>query len=114
VDRTISVNADDQFRFAPDAIIVRAGETVAFRITNSGYEAHEFVVVDATAQDEDERAMSLGSMPTQVGRAALDIPAGRTRTLVYTFRGAGSLIYGCHIARHYAAGKRGTITVTPS
>jgi len=42
---------------------------------------------------------------------AVQIPAGQTATLVYTFSKPGTLIYGCHVSGHYAAGMRGTITV---
>jgi len=31
---------------------------------------------------------------------------------VYTFKSPGTLLFGCHVAGHYAAGMAGTITVT--
>ena len=42
----------------------------------------------------------------------IDVSAGQTVRLVYTFEQAGALEYGCHVAGHYAAGMRGTITVS--
>jgi len=44
---------------------------------------------------------------------AVDVPAHATVTLVYTFDHEGTLIIGCHVPGHYAAGMRGTITVQP-
>jgi len=42
---------------------------------------------------------------------AVDVPAGGAARLVYTFDQPGTLEYGCHVAGHYAAGMRGTITI---
>jgi Cu+-exporting ATPase len=109
-DRTIDIAAGDNLRFDPSAISVRAGETVAFRVINTGSEEHEFVIGDKSDQAQHERAMA--SNGKSMGRgAALDVPAGQTRTLVYRFGGPGTLIYGCHVAGHYAAGMSGSITV---
>jgi uncharacterized cupredoxin-like copper-binding protein len=44
---------------------------------------------------------------------AVDVPAGTTVRLVYTFDQPGTLEYGCHVAGHCAAGMRGLITVSP-
>jgi uncharacterized cupredoxin-like copper-binding protein len=42
---------------------------------------------------------------------AVDVPAGGTARLVYTFDQPGMLEYGCHVPGHYAAGMLGTVTV---
>jgi uncharacterized cupredoxin-like copper-binding protein len=39
-------------------------------------------------------------------------PAGKTVRLVYSFDQPRTLEYGCHVPGHYAAGMRGTITIT--
>lgn len=75
---------------------VHAGETIAFRITNQASLAHEFVVGDATLQAEHEREMASGSMAIGDDAGyAVNVPAGRTATLVYTFDKPGTLLYGC-------------------
>lgn len=45
---------------------------------------------------------------------AVDVPAGKTVRLVYTFNQPGMLEYDCHVLGHYLAGMRGTLTVTPA
>ncbi len=45
---------------------------------------------------------------------AVEVPAGGSARLVYTFDQPGTLDYGCHVPGHYAAGMRGTITVNAS
>ena len=52
--------------------------------------------------------------PMQAEPNAVDVPAGTTVRLVYTFDQPGTLEYGCHVPGHYPAGMRGTITVTPA
>jgi uncharacterized cupredoxin-like copper-binding protein len=53
-----------------------------------------------------------GGTPMHADPGQVDIPAGATARLVYTFDQPGTLEYGCHVAGHYAAGMRGTIIVT--
>jgi P-type Cu+ transporter len=112
-DRTIAITATDGLRFVPGTITVRSGETVAFVVTNTGRLPHEFVIGTAAVQDRHEREMASGMHMTMGDEAAfsLDVPAGRTGTLVYTFRTPGALLYGCHVPGHYPGGMRGTITV---
>jgi uncharacterized cupredoxin-like copper-binding protein len=113
-NRTIGLSANDQLRFTPDSINVHAGETVAFKIANTGTAGHEFVIGDVAAQDQHEQEMAKGGHMdmAHAGLASVEIPAGKTKTLVYTFAKPGTLLYGCHIAGHYAGGMQGTITVT--
>lgn len=40
-------------------------------------------------------------------------PPGRTAILIYTFHEPSTLLYGGHGSGHYAAGRRGTITIQP-
>src|SRR3546814_7192155 len=44
VSRTIDVVMTDAMRFTPDRIDVKAGETVRFKVTNSGKIRHEMVL----------------------------------------------------------------------
>jgi len=113
VSRAISLSITNDLRFTPDALTVRAGETIAFTIANPGTVPHEFVIGDEGAQAQHEREMastSSGAMPAEPN--AVQVAPGKTAVLIYTFDKPGSLIFGCHVAGHYAAGMRGTITVT--
>jgi P-type Cu+ transporter len=110
VTRTIQIDTTDALRFAPEALTVRAGETIAFDIRNSGSVPHEFFIGTADEQIAHEQEMASG-MPMHDDPNGVNVPAGQTARLVYTFDSAGTLEYGCHVAGHYAAGMRGTITV---
>jgi P-type Cu+ transporter len=116
-DRSITIEASDQLNFTPSEVDVHVGETIAFTVVNLGVTEHEFVIGDAEVQQQHEAGMSGGDIShdlTDNSGNAVDIPAGETGTLVYTFRQPGTFIYGCHVAGHYAAGMHGTITVTGS
>ena len=113
--RTLEIRAGDDLRFTPEAIRVQAGETIAFKVSNIGTVPHEFVVGDEAVQQEHEEEMVSGKGMTGMdddASYAIDVPAGETTTLIYTFTKEGTLIYGCHVPGHYGAGMRGVITVT--
>jgi Cu+-exporting ATPase len=112
VDRTIAVTTTDSLRFTPDQINVRAGETVAFEITNTGGVPHEFFIGTPAEQQAHDAEMASGADHMLDEPNGVDIPAGGTARLVYTFSQPGTLEYGCHVPGHYAAGMRGTITIS--
>jgi Cu+-exporting ATPase len=113
VNRTIQVNTTDALRFAPEQLTVKTGETIAFEIRNPGAVPHEFFVGTPAEQLDHEREMGSGT-PMHAEPGQVDVPAGQTVRLVYTFERPGSLEYGCHVPGHYAAGMRATITINPS
>jgi uncharacterized cupredoxin-like copper-binding protein len=113
VSRTIQVSTLDTLRFSPDVLSVRAGQSIAFEINNPGVLPHEFFIGTSAEQQAHEREMASGA-PMQAEPNAVDVPAGTTMRLVYTFDQPGTLEYGCHVSGHYPAGMRGTITVTPA
>src|ERR1700687_4987331 len=69
VSRTIQVSTTDTLRFTPDVFTVRAGEKVAFKISNPGALPHEFFVGSAVEQQAHERDMASGvSMHAEAGQ----------------------------------------------
>jgi Cu+-exporting ATPase len=111
VSRTIQVETTDTLRFVPDHLDVRAGETIAFEIRNAGALPHEFFIGTPEEQLEHEREMASGA-PMHAEPGQVDVPAGQTARLVYTFDQSATLEYGCHVPGHYPAGMRGPITVS--
>jgi uncharacterized cupredoxin-like copper-binding protein len=115
-DRTIQIATTDQFRFTPSDITVREGETVAFVITNTSNAPHEFVIGDEAVQHAHEEEMAAGDEGMDNDMVdgqpyAVDVAPGETATLVYTFGKPGTVLIGCHVPGHYAAGMTGTITI---
>ena len=113
-DRTIEVDMFDDFRYEPDSIDVTVGETVAFRVHNSGKVAHEFVIGDKALQEEHEQEMQemeggmmMGDEPNAIG-----VEPGGTKTIAFHFTEAAELEYACHQPAHYAAGMLSPLTVS--
>jgi uncharacterized cupredoxin-like copper-binding protein len=91
---------------------VPAGVPVTFVVTNTGSILHEFVLGDEAEQMEHEEEMMEGggmSMPRDEPMA-IGVEPGKTKELTATFT-AGSMLAGCHIIGHYAAGMKADITI---
>jgi uncharacterized cupredoxin-like copper-binding protein len=113
--RTVTVTASDDLKFSPDTISATAGETITFKVVNTGKAQHDFVLGDAAAQTTHEQMMA--AMPAGGGVMgdspnAIHIPAGQTKTITWTFITAGTTIYGSHEPGDYAAGMKGTVVTS--
>ncbi len=114
-DRTVEVRQLDTLRFDPATIQVKAGETVRFRVTNTGTGVHEFTLGDQSTQDQQDQEMkSMGAnmtMPDIANR--IDVLPGQSKELVWRFpTKSTTVIYACHEPGHFAAGMKGLITVS--
>ena len=104
-----------EFSFTPSRITVPAGRQVRFEIVNHGVAPHEFLVGDQHAQDEAEREMAKGSSAgghVHDDTLSIYLDAGESGVLETTFDAPASLLIGCHVPGHWAAGMKGTLTVT--
>jgi uncharacterized cupredoxin-like copper-binding protein len=99
--RVVRVVAGPGYSFTPSVITVQKGETVTFEVTTVGPLVHEFMVgpAEAVAADQDGTP------------EAADIGMMQTKSVTYTFDGAGPYAFACHAPGHYEAGMKGTITV---
>jgi uncharacterized cupredoxin-like copper-binding protein len=120
----VRVVMNDNFRYQPASIMVRAGRRVTFAVHNAGRLPHEFILGDRATQLDHEHQMQAASpgtghthahmhdMAASPGDAgALTVPPGATRRLTWTFDKPGIVLYGCHVLGHWAAGMKGTIVV---
>ena len=113
-DRVVEVRMTAR-GFQPASVDVKVGETITFRLVNEDDTLHEFTLGDERKQAEREKMMSdMGSMPMEMDDEAdsVTVQGGATEELTWTFREAGTVIYGCHQPGHYAAGEKGTINVS--
>ena len=116
VSRSIEVRMDDQMRFTPSSIEVRAGETIRFVVHNAGKTAHELVLGSDEAIRAHAQAMQQGAGHgdghSHGTGASIEVAAGRKGELVVRFDQATTLQMACLIPGHYEAGMRGTVTVS--
>jgi uncharacterized cupredoxin-like copper-binding protein len=109
---TIKVEMIDAFRFRPSRITVRQGRTVTFQITNVDQLAHEFVIGDREEQEHHEEMMQrLGDTHMHDHANAISVLPGETKRLTWTFPDRGTVLIGCHVLGHWAAGMKGSILV---
>jgi uncharacterized cupredoxin-like copper-binding protein len=96
-DRTVAVGARDYTFSGMDSFEAKAGEKVAFALTNAGVADHEFEVFGP-----DGKAVG------EVGPTA----EGKTRTATLKLTKPGTYRFVCGVSDHEARGMTGTFTVT--
>lgn len=101
--RVIEIEATDNLKFEPAQVAIKVGETVIFRVKNSGAIPHKFMVGPKQAVDA---ASAEGTAELE------DIQGGQTKDLEFTFANAGTFEFACHVPGHFEAGMVGTVTLT--
>jgi uncharacterized cupredoxin-like copper-binding protein len=110
--RTIRVDMSDRMRFTPAELTVRQGETVRFRVTNSGKTMHEMVL--GTMAELKEHAVLMQKHPGMEHDEPYmaHVAPGKTETIVWQFTKPGEFYYGCLVPGHFEAGMLGKLIVT--
>lgn len=109
--RSIEVTMTDDLRYAPDALTVRAGETVRFVVHNAGAVVHEFLIGTEEEQLAFEEEMAAGHGGEHDGDAGVTVEPGNTEEFTYSFESAGQLLIGCHEPGHWEGGMRADLVV---
>jgi len=91
-------------KITPATVEVAQGETITFNAKNVSDTEVELIVGTKTDVDAD----SGDSL-----KEAEEIGPGTTKSVTYTFDGAGPFAYGDQIGDHYAAGAKGDIVLKP-
>lgn len=100
------------FTITPSLTTFRARQRYQFVVTNKGVSQHEFMTMPAgmgTTDMEDMHKVALFRIDAE------DLPAGATKTVVYTFRNiapAGTLEFTCYAPGHYQLGMHTPIAVS--
>ena len=109
--RTIDVDAHDTFRYSPDKITVKRGQTVRFVMRNKGNILHEIVI--GTPKELEEHAALMKKFPEMEHEAPymLHVQPGKSGEIVWRFNRSGTFQFACLIAGHFEAGMVGTVVV---
>ncbi len=111
VSRTISVDMVDAMRFNPSQVAVKAGETVRFKVTNSGKMQHEFVLgTEADLAGHYQMMLKYPGM-RHTEANSVSLPAGKSGEVIWQFDKAGTVAFGCLEPGHYPAGMKGVVAV---
>ena len=111
--RTVNVDMSDKMRFTPAELTVKQGETVRFRVKNSGQVMHEMVL--GTMDELKKHAELMKKHPGMEHDEPYmaHVAPGNTETMTWQFTKAGEFYYGCLVPGHFEAGMIGKVTVTP-
>jgi uncharacterized cupredoxin-like copper-binding protein len=111
VARTIDVSMGDDMQFKPGMLSIKQGETIRFRVKNTGALLHEFVIgTPAENARHAELMLKFPGMEHDEPYMA-HVDPGKTGEIVWTFNRAGQFEFACLIAGHFQAGMVGTIVV---
>ena len=111
VSRTVNMDASDEMRFSPAVLNVKLGETIRFRLKNTGKTMHEMVI--GTLPDLKEHAELMKKFPDMEHEEPYmaHVKPGATEEIVWQFNRAGEFKYACLIPGHFEAGMIGTAVV---
>lgn len=112
VTRTIAVDMTDNMRFTPERISVRRGETIRFKVTNSGKLKHELVLGTKKALEEHYEAMKKFPEMEHDDENMITLAPAKTGEIVWRFSKSGKVDFACLQPGHYDAGMIGQVTVT--
>lgn len=111
VSRTIDVDMTDAMRFTPAQIDVKAGETVRFKVKNSGKIRHEMVLgTDADLNSHYQMMLKDPGMRHEEPNS-VSLEAGKAGEIVWKFDTAGRVAFGCLEPGHFPAGMKGAVSV---
>jgi uncharacterized cupredoxin-like copper-binding protein len=111
VSRTVNVGLSDKMRFTPGELTVRQGETIRFRVHNSGKVMHEMVI--GTMDELKRHAEMMKKHPGMEHDEPFmaHVAPGKTQTMVWQFTKPGEFHYGCLVPGHFEAGMVGKVKV---
>jgi plastocyanin len=102
----IEVTLLDSMQIKPGKMTIEAGKPVRFIISNEGALEHDFFL----GSDREQKQRESGQGEPGPDRY-VQVPAGETVTLLYTFPSDGRTIAGCVVPGHYSAGMKANITI---
>ena len=111
VKRAITIDMSDAMRFFPENVSVKRGDTVRFKLRNSGQIPHEMVI---GTMDELKKHAALMKQNAQMERdesPATHVKPGESASFVWQFTKPGEFYYACLMPGHFDAGMIGTIVV---
>ena len=111
VTRTVDVGMSDKMRFTPSELKVKRGETIRFRVKNSGLVMHEMVLGTLQELKEHAELMKKHQHMEHAESSMAHVAPGKTETMVWQFTKPGEFYYGCLVPGHFEAGMIGKVIV---
>ena len=111
ISRTIDIDANDAFRYSPDHLTIKRGDTIRFVMHNKGNIVHEIVL--GTMADLKEHAELMKKFPDMEHEEAhmAHVGPGKAGDIVWRFNRTGTFYFACLIPGHFEGGMVGTVSV---
>lgn len=114
INRTVKVEMRDNMRFSPDKIKVKKGDTVLFVIHNGGALKHEFVLGTEKELKAHNEFMKQNPDMEHDDDSMVSLAPGDTAEIIWKFSRSGAVNFACLQPGHYAAGMKGSVSVSGS
>lgn len=111
VKRAIAVDMSDAMRFFPENVSVKRGDTVRFKLRNSGQLPHEMVIGTMDDLKKHAALMKQNAHMDHHEAPVVHVKPGENASLVWQFTKAGEFHFACLVPGHFDAGMIGTIVV---
>jgi uncharacterized cupredoxin-like copper-binding protein len=113
VTRTVNIDMNDAMRFVPANITVKKGETIRFKLKNSGKMDHEFVL--GTEQELKKHNELMEKFPEMEhdDPNMITVAPGETGGIIWHFTKKGKVNFACLIPGHFDDGMKGNVKVLP-
>lgn len=112
VTRTVEVDMSDSMAYTPSELTVKAGETIHFKVTNSGQLVHEFVLgAEAEILEHHELMKRFPGMEHDEPNS-VSLKTGESGDVIWRFSEAGTFQFACLQPGHYEAGMKGDVRVS--
>ena len=111
VTRTVEVDMTDTMRFSFSNIVAKQGETIRFRVKNSGKVKHEMVLGTEKALKEHAELMKKHPEMEHADDNMVSVAPGKSGEIIWQFTKAGKVDFACLQPGHFEAGMKGVVTV---
>lgn len=111
VGRIVRIDMDDNMRFSPDQLQVKAGDTIKFVVVNRGKIKHEMVLGSDAQLKSHYAAMLKNPEMEHADDNQITLAPGRSGEIIWQFSQAGVVSFACLQPGHYDAGMKGSVNV---
>src|SRR6185436_1543221 len=95
VKRAIAIDMSDAMRFFPENVSVKRGDTVRFKLRNSGQIPHEMVLGTMDELKKHAALMKQNTLVEHEDTSATHVKPGESASFVWQFTKAGEFYYAC-------------------
>ncbi len=113
VNRTVNIDMNDKMQFNPANITVKQGETIRFKLKNSGKMDHEFVLGTEQELKKHNELMERFPEMEHDDPNMITVGPGKIGEITWHFTKKGKVNFACLIPGHFDDGMKGKIKVLP-